>query len=1160
MGQIPLLSDIVLGFSRVIEPLEESFKSSGSLFLFLSKLGWEGDFDDEEVQAIRGKLNWIASAKEISELAEQLRDPGSVGSLPESIRRLINMLDSVLSGVRQALSATTMGTSVHPFDKQAFWDSFSSEIVDVLVFEYMRKYQAPIFAVLQFFGVFDVITVPGDLGTGRKRFDRREVHWTNFPRMISEPTRLLNSMYGWGDTVGGFKSDYLMERLGTLTQILGFAGSVSSAIPEEASQFFPSSYGYPVSALLLPLFTYYTETEPGGPAIVSLEVTVVPIPPAEDTSKPPSRLLLYPRLHGSAKTSFELADTLKLNMSGNFETTRGIQAIVDPGGVSAVSHDGSGNETKALIELVSSQAEPIVLLGRPDTAHIQVGDFRVALFLESSGSSYDLGLELGVQRASIVIRTDDGDGFLRKILPSDPIELTFDFGIGYSSRRSIYLSGGAGFEYSFQINKALGPIQIDTVDLRLEPRDAALSLITGFSGSASIGPVSASVERLGLKTSVDFSKKGILGDADLSIEFCPPTAIGLAIEAAGISGGGFIEIDPPNYAGALSLSFQDQISITAFALITTKLPDGSDGYSLLISILAQFQPIQLSFGFALVGVGGLIGINREMKEDALRSAVINHTLDDILFPPNPIKDAVRIINSIKTIFPPCEGHYVFGPMVKIIWGGALPLVQFEVGIFIELGGPVRIALLGLAHSALPDPALPLLSINVQVLGFIDFGNETLAIDASLYDSRLLQYTLSGQMALRANWGENPDFALSVGGFHPRYSPPANFPSLERLMVAMGAGDFHVALTTYFAITTNTLQLGAQVSLAAEIIGFSVEGGYGFDALIIFSPFSFDVDIGAWLTISLDGSELASLSAKLNLTGPNPFHIEGKVKIEIWFVSVKIPIRATFGDKEPENQISASPLAELTSQLKDARNVRFELPAWASADLIFAKEAQTLLDPLGDIIISQHAVPLETQLDKFGGGTPPEGERILSVNARDEAGSLLNPPTVTNQFAPAQFKDMSDDEKLSAPPFEEMPSGIRLSGEYLKTSKDSCRSLNIEFESILHEKVESGGTGEYTLVRPFTLAGDKGRQLMLGWSLAGSSKRFKPRRKVRDPHARNSVDVQQSTFCLGDDSISNQNGFAAKSEAVSYSKARDLLKTNAGGGTVIMDSAFVSPGK
>ena len=44
----------------------------------------------------------------------------------------------------------------------------------------------------------------------------------------------------------------------------------------------------------------------------------------------------------------------------------------------------------------------------------------------------------------------------------------------------------------------------------------------------------------------------------------------------------------------MQISFKNEIDVTAFGLITTKLPDGRPGFSLVISILAEFQPIQLA--------------------------------------------------------------------------------------------------------------------------------------------------------------------------------------------------------------------------------------------------------------------------------------------------------------------------------------------------------------------------------------------------------------------------------------------------------------------------------------------------------------------------------------------------------------------------------------
>ena len=62
------------------------------------------------------------------------------------------------------------------------------------------------------------------------------------------------------------------------------------------------------------------------------------------------------------------------------------------------------------------------------------------------------------------------------------------------------------------------------------------------------------------------------------------------------------------------LKISDMIQVKAIAVITTRLPDGSSGFSMLIIITAQFDVgIQLGLGFTLNGIGGLIGINRAME-------------------------------------------------------------------------------------------------------------------------------------------------------------------------------------------------------------------------------------------------------------------------------------------------------------------------------------------------------------------------------------------------------------------------------------------------------------------------------------------------------------------------------------------------------------------
>ena len=96
-------------------------------------------------------------------------------------------------------------------------------------------------------------------------------------------------------------------------------------------------------------------------------------------------------------------------------------------------------------------------------------------------------------------------------------------------------------------------------------------------------------------------------------------------------------------------------------------------------------------------------------------------------------------------------------------------------MILEVPDPVRIALLGSLHMALPDADAPLILIHIDVAGTLDFGTDQLAIDGTMYDSYIAAFQLSGDMALRLNWGANPDFRRLDGRLLPRLHAPGRLP-------------------------------------------------------------------------------------------------------------------------------------------------------------------------------------------------------------------------------------------------------------------------------------------------------------------------------------------------------------------------------------------------
>src|SRR5207237_7676695 len=143
-------------------------------------------------------------------------------------------------------------------------------------------------------------------------------------------------------------------------------------------------------------------------------------------------------------------------------------------------------------------------------------------------------------------------------------------------------------------------------------------------------------------------------------------------------------------------------------------PGGKAGFSFLIIITVEFAPIQLGYGFTLNGVGGLAGVNRTMVTDAIQTGLKTHSIDHILFPPDPIRNAPQIISDLRTIFPPAERRYVFGPMLELGWGGATSLIEAEIGVILEMPAPVVIAILGQLNMALPTKDAPVVELHLDV--------------------------------------------------------------------------------------------------------------------------------------------------------------------------------------------------------------------------------------------------------------------------------------------------------------------------------------------------------------------------------------------------------------------------------------------------------------
>jgi hypothetical protein len=687
---------------------------------------------------------------------------------------------------------------------------------------------------------------------------------------------------------------------------------------------------------------------------------------------------------------------------------------------------------------------------------LDVGQLAFSVTLGPDGAE----LLVTLADAALVVDSADHDGLVSELLGKTPLRLGFGLVFGYSSSRGRVLeasfsatgkpaqpaplggpatSGSPVLAFTIPVGRGYGPVTVHEVALRLTrgPADAApqdmnqqtLEIDTSFS--AQIGPVYLRLDQLGLLLRVDGAKPASernLGLVDLHLGAKAPLGVAVQVDTAYLTGGGSILHDPDQgiYFGAFDLAFNGGMVLKALALVAT--PDGAKGFSLLVLVTAEFNGWPLGLGFYLEGLGGLLALHRTFDETAMRAALPTGELRHVLFPSDPVHHTTEVLHALQTLFPARRGSHLFGVLAKIGWGRP-KLIEFELGVIYEWGHQHRLIALGRVSALLPRRDHVVLKLNMDALGLLDFDAGTFALDAVLHDSRLCgRFVLTGAMAMRVGFAGTGGFALAVGGLHPRFTAPPGFPSVARLQLALTNGDNPKLLCqAYFAITSNTIQFGAECSLYAAAFGFSLEGDVGFEVLIQLLPFHFLADFRASVQLKRGSHNLFKVSVAGELEGPLPLRLAGKATFEILWCDFSVSFNVTLVSGELlDALVPVDVLDLLTAALGDPGAWQALLPG-PVGQLVATRTAvdeAILLHPLGTLTVRQNVVPLNLtrDIDRVGSG-PPLGPRRFAVTHAALGAVDQSKTAVKERFAPAQFFDMSDDDKLAAPSFEPMDAGV-----------------------------------------------------------------------------------------------------------------------------------------
>jgi hypothetical protein len=463
-----------------------------------------------------------------------------------------------------------------------------------------------------------------------------------------------------------------------------------------------------------------------------------------------------------------------------------------------------------------------------------------------------------------------------------------------------------GLRFWLPVQKSFGPLQVRRIGGQW--KDGKL----GFLLDAGVELLGLAVGLSGLRVSVPFSDLKLqnlefgLDGLDLAYQQGP-------IE---IAGGFLLDQNPgPEFAGpvfsGLARIKAEQFTLAAlgsYGMLKTGNPS--------LFIYAYYAGVP--FGPACLQVQGIaagFGYNRALKIPEIEK-VQDFPLVQAVMQPEKWRDLRAIFTAVAEYIPPAPGQYWLAIGVRFT---SFQMIDSFALLAVSFGTEIVITGLGLSRLTVP-PALPgagkaggqgapiqtiaLVEVALKIVVRPESG--ILSAEARLTPNSYVfskDCKLTGGFAfylwfkdVRVPGKSTPipagDFVITLGGYHPRFTPPDHYPVVPRLGLNWQISpSLRVAGEVYFALTPTCLMAGGRLSALFQ------EGDLRawFDAyahfFIAWKPVQYEIEAGVRIGVSyrLSLGEISDtftieMSAAVHLWGP-PF--AGKAEINWTIISFTV---------------------------------------------------------------------------------------------------------------------------------------------------------------------------------------------------------------------------------------------------------------------------------
>ena len=456
-----------------------------------------------------------------------------------------------------------------------------------------------------------------------------------------------------------------------------------------------------------------------------------------------------------------------------------------------------------------------------------------------------------------------------------------------------------GSTFWIEANKSIGPLSLRRIGLSYE----ALRIGIKFDAGLRLSVLSLSLEGLGLSYPIDkFSTKPkeIWDNLNFHLD-------GASVAFSGgplTIGGGLLKVEDPECPDRLQLDGFLLIRTEIFTITALGSYADMNGTPSLFVFAALHKELGGPAFFFVTGLAVGFGINRALKLPPIEE-VHNFPLIKAATDPDYLGrdlDLRKVSQRLGDYIYPSQGNFWIAAGVKFNSFGQID--SFAM-LSVSFGTQFEIALLGLSRMRVPKLLPGMQEDQVPAIAFVELAFKAAFTPASgvlSFEARLTEnsFVLRKDFRLRGGFafytwfaGEHEgDFVVSIGGYHPRFQPPAHYPKPDLVEFACKIGDtVTIHGYCYFALCPSAIMAGGGLSVVYQLGGIRAWFIAQANFLIQWKPLCYDVaiSVGIGVALRLDVGALrlclsVELSAAVALHGPP---LGGIARVSLYIITIEI---------------------------------------------------------------------------------------------------------------------------------------------------------------------------------------------------------------------------------------------------------------------------------